>query len=129
MKKIYKILIALVLVLGTGSFIFLNLKAQNVDAAQYTLIPKATVSTGISVAGTSVTLLGASSSRQYAVFVNDGSVPLYISLDGNAAVAGHGIRLNANGGSYEINSLNQFISQVNAITAGTTVNVTVTANQ
>lgn len=91
-------------------------------------IQKMNISKGVSVASSSTQLLPASSGRVYAVFVNDSSNPVYLSLDGNAAVMNSGIRLNASGGSYEINMLNQDVGIVNAIASGTSV-VTVTASQ
>ena len=45
--------------------------------------------------------LAANAMRVYALFVNDSNSPIYLSL-GAAAVTNQGIRLNANGGSYEI---------------------------
>lgn len=92
-------------------------------------ILKANVSKGVTVSGSTTKILDASSGRTYAVIVNDGTVPVYLSVDGNPAVAHAGIRLNPSGGSYEINSLNQFVSQLNAITATSTALVTVTAAQ
>ncbi len=99
------------------------------DSTSPNFIKKMSVSSGISVSTTSVTLLPANSGRVYAVFVNDGTVPVYLSLDGNAAVANSGIRLNASGGSYEISPLNLDIGLVTAITASGTAVVTVTASQ
>lgn len=91
-------------------------------------IQKMNISKGVSVTTSSTQLLPASSGRVYAVFVNDSSNPVYLSLDGNAAVMNAGIRLNATGGSYEINMLNQDVGVINAISSGTSV-VTVTASQ
>lgn len=92
-------------------------------------IQKMNISKGVTVSTTSVNLLIASSGRVYALIVNDGAAPVYLSLDGNAAVAGAGIRLNGDGGSYEINPLNQDVGIINAITASGSSNVTVTASQ
>ncbi len=128
MKKISSLIIALALVLAIGfgaTFFFHTPKT----AFAIGTILKANVSTGVSVGTSSVEVLPASSGRTYAVFVNDSANVIYISLDGNAAVAGKGIRLNASGGSYEINSLNQFVASVHAIAAGAGSNLTVTAAQ
>lgn len=90
----------------------------------------ASVSTGPTVTTSSSNVLSASSGRLYAVFVNDGTVPIYLSLTGTTAAVAHtGILLNANGGSYEINLSNDYIGQVNAITASSTAVLTVTAFQ
>ncbi|CAM5999297.1 unnamed protein product [Sphagnum balticum] len=88
------------------------------------------VSTGVSVGDTSTLLLPASSGRVYAVIVNDGSEPVYLAMTGGgAAVANSGVRLNADGGSYEINFLNQYVGAIYGITATSTSNVTVSASQ
>jgi len=69
----------------------------------------------IQVASTEV--LAANPRRADAVFVNDSNQPIYLAR-GNAAVIGQGIRLNANGGSYEINRNNLFLGVINAIAQG-----------
>jgi len=46
-------------------------------------------------------LTGANANRKYLLIVNDSANVVYITL-GNAAALHEGIRLNANGGSYEI---------------------------
>lgn len=69
--------------------------------------------------GTSSTLITAtSSSRQYLGIVNDGDTAVYLNF-GNAAQLGKGIRLNANGGSYEINGNNLFMGAVYGIATST----------
>ena len=100
------------------------------DSGTPNTLKLASVSTGPTVTTSSSNVLDASSGRVYAVFVNDGTVPIYLSLTGTtAAVANKGIRLNASGGSYEINLSNDYIGQVNAITASGTAVLTVTAFQ
>lgn len=126
MKKMPFIIPLVVLIIGLAFTLFQS--PRTALGAVGTII-KATVSTGVTVGTSSVEVLAANSSRQYAVFVNDSANVIYISLDGNAAVAGKGIRLNASGGSYEINSLNQFVASVHAIAAGAGSNLTVTASQ
>jgi hypothetical protein len=113
--------------LGIGINFFQANKALG-DANPNTL-KKASVSIGPTVTTTSSDVLDSSSGRVYAVFVNDGTVPIYLSLNGVAAVASQGIRLNASGGSYEINLQNNYIGQVNAITGSGTAVLTVTAFQ
>ena len=68
--------------------------------------------------------LAANEARANAVFVNDSSEVIYLSR-GNAAVIGRGIRLNANGGSYEIDASNLFVGVVNGIATGAGSNLTV----
>lgn len=90
----------------------------------------ATISTGITVTNTSASVLAASSGRQYAVFTNDSStVPIYLSFTGaTAAVANKGIGLEPLQ-TLVINLSNQYVGQVNAITASSTAVLTVTAFQ
>lgn len=49
----------------------------------------------------SALVVAANADREYLLIVNDSDVTIYIKL-GEAAVANQGIRLNANGGSYEM---------------------------
>lgn len=114
------------------AFVFVSVSSSGkIASAQQggsNYIQKMNISKGVSVTTSSTQLLPASSGRVYAVFVNDSTNPVYLSLDGNAATMNSGIRLNASGGSYEINMLNQDVGIVNAIASGTSV-VTVTASQ
>lgn len=72
-------------------------------------------------------LLAANASRLYALFVNDSDTTVYLALGTNAA-ANTGIRLNANGGSYEMSAAlgNLYTGAVNGISgiAGKVVLVT-----
>lgn len=72
--------------------------------------------TAVSVLVTSTSVLSANRGRQYALFVNDSSNIIYLRLDGVAATANTGIRLSANGGSYEMSPLQGNLTQT-AITA------------
>lgn len=54
--------------------------------------------------------------RQYALIVNDGATDIYLSLGGTAAV-NKGIRVNALGGSYEINNTNLWKGQITAFSS------------
>ena len=62
--------------------------------------------------------LAANANRLYAAFINDGTEPIYLYL-GAAAVMNRGIRLNASGGSYEMNREigNLYVGAVNGICA------------
>jgi len=62
--------------------------------------------------------LAANANRLYALFVNDGTEAIYLHL-GAAAVMNRGIRLNASGGSYEMNRElgNLYIGAINGICA------------
>ena len=71
--------------------------------------------------GTTTTLaLAANANRLYALLVNDSDTTIYFKL-GEAAVLNTGIRLNANGGSYEISKElgNLYTGIINAIHGGT----------
>jgi len=61
-------------------------------------------------------LLGTNPTRTYALFVNDSVETVYLGL-GKDAVANRGIRLNANGGSYEINLTNPFVGEIYGLVA------------
>lgn len=80
------------------------------------------------IATASTVVLATSTGRQYAVLVNDGANPIYLGF-GKAAVVGQGIRLNATGGSYEINYENLYVGAINAIASGGSSNLTVTAKE
>lgn len=70
----------------------------------------------VSVPATSVTALGANGERTGATFVNTSDTIIYLQKSAAAAV-GTGIPLNANGGSYEINSTNLWLGTLFAIAA------------
>ena len=68
------------------------------------------------VGNTTTQILPKNSGRVYAVIVNDSDEAIYIGL-GVAAVLNKGIRLNANGGSIEIDGEQPFRGAVNGICA------------
>lgn len=72
--------------------------------------------TVVTVANTTTLALAANANRRYALFINDSDETIYIKIGANA-VLNQGIRINANGGSYEIKlsegSLN--LGAINAI--------------
>lgn len=76
--------------------------------------------TAVNVTTTTGEVLAANSARKYAMLINDSDTTLYLKI-GAAAVANQGIRLNANGGSYEISDRigNLFLDAINGIHAGT----------
>ena len=84
--------------------------------------------TTASASTVSATALVANQNAIYRCFVNDGTVPVYLSLANAAAVANQGIRLNANGGSYEMSKKagNLYKGLVTCITASGTATVLVT---
>lgn len=71
---------------------------------------------GITVAAKSEQVLAARTSRVTAVFINDSDEVIYMAL-GTTAEMNKGIRLNPNGGSYEINLTNMYEGAIYAICA------------
>ncbi len=71
------------------------------------------------VTAASSEVLAANTDRRYALFINDSDTVIYLML-GADAVANQGIRLNANGGSYEISAKlgSLYLGAVNAIHGG-----------
>lgn len=63
--------------------------------------------------------------RSYALLVNDSDSVIYLAL-GKPAIANEGIRLNASGGSYEINATNLWRGRVYAISTAATKKLMVT---
>jgi len=72
------------------------------------------------VAVTTTEVLAANANRLYALIVNDSDTTIYLAV-GAAAVANAGIRLNANGGHYEMSKKigNLNVGAINGIHAGT----------
>lgn len=130
-KTLKQILITLASIIAiavlTIGVSFLHINKTLADSGSPNTIIKMSVSTGVTVTSSSTSVLAASSGRVYAVFVNDSSNPIYLTL-GPTAVSGSGVRLNADGGSYEINLSNDYIGVVTAIASGNS-NLTVTAAQ
>ena len=71
-------------------------------------------------AGVSTLVVATSTARNYVTLVNDSANNIYLA-EGVAAVGSNGIRLNANGGSYEINALNLWTGAVYCIASSTSV--------
>lgn len=63
--------------------------------------------------------------RRWALLVNDSDSVAYLSL-GIPAVSGQGIRVNALGGSYEINKTNPFYGNIHAISTGVSKSLLIT---
>ena len=83
--------------------------------------------TTASMTTTSAAVLATNGAREYALIVNDGSSACYLNL-GSTAVASEGIRVNANGGSYEMsrNWGNLYTGAINGILASGTATLIVT---
>jgi hypothetical protein len=74
---------------------------------------------------TTGTALATNANRKYALIVNDSANAVYIKL-GATAVLNTGIRLNANGGSYEINETNLYTGVIDCISSVATQTLLVT---
>jgi hypothetical protein len=76
---------------------------------------------------TSGTVLAANTDRKYACFINDSDTAIYLA-EGTAAVVNSGIRLNANGGIYEMSPAvgNLYAGEINGISSAATKKVLVT---
>lgn len=115
-----------ILVAGGG-----NLKAIDNGDGTYSVavavrpIAAVGISTGVAIGAGSTPALALNEDRRFAVFVNDSDETIYLNLTGTA-VMNQGIRLNANGGSYEINSTNLYTGIVTAICASGAKNLCVT---
>ena len=55
----------------------------------------------VTVGTSSTAVLSANNDRGYLLLINDGTEPIYVSLGGTAAL-NTGIRVNSDGGSYEM---------------------------
>jgi len=71
----------------------------------------------VSVGVTSVEVMPESKTRRYAIFCNQSSNVIYLQFGVNVA-ATEGVRLNANGGAYEINLTNPYHGRIYAIASG-----------
>lgn len=127
MPKLSKIIVLVVLGL-TVLFVIFKLSGNDPEtgnlgaAGENNFFAPMTISSSVSVASaSSTTILSASVGRIYAVIVNDSPANIYLSL-GGTATKGTGIRLNALGGSYEINAENSYQGAVSGIasSSGTT---------
>jgi len=78
----------------------------------------------VSVGVASTAVLAANANRIFAELVNDSANVIYLAL-GAAAVMNRGIRLNANGGSFEIGLTNLYTGAVKAIAGVAASNLTV----
>lgn len=80
--------------------------------------------TKVTIGSTLTTVLALKSTRRYASFVNDSDETIYLSL-GATATMNKGIRLNANGGVFEIRKGNGYNGIITAICSSGSKNLTV----
>ncbi len=76
-----------------------------------------------SVGNTTTVISAADPNRRYLAIVNDSSEVIYLAVDADA-VMNRGIRLNANGGVFEMTGLHLSLQVVNGICASGGMNVT-----
>ena len=83
--------------------------------------------TEVTALTSSTAVLSANTARRYALFVNDSDTTMYLFL-GGTAVVNKGIRLNANGGNYEMTTGrgNVYQGTVNVICSSTPKTLLVT---
>lgn len=82
-------------------------------------------STKVAVGNTSTVVLAKKTDRKYVALTNDSDETIYINVLGGTAVSNEGIRLNANGGYWELDAT-MAINGVNAICASGSKNLCVT---
>ena len=99
-------------------------RAMDVNILSKALI--STTNTSVSVGSSSTSILVANTSRKTATFVNDSDEVIYLTLGEYDAIMNKGIRLNANGGSYEINVTNLYNGAITAICTSGSKNLCVT---
>ena len=80
----------------------------------------------VTVGSSTTAVLTENPNRSYALFINDSDETIYLNI-GGSAVANDGIRLNANGGAYEMSRANGNLDTqaVNAICASGSKNLLV----
>ena len=89
------------------------------------LITQATTNSAVSVLVSSTKIIDVNSKRHGLVLVNDGAYPVYLFFGAGPAVASSGLRLNAAGGSIQLDSSSLWVGAVYGIAVGGTSVVTV----
>ena len=119
MKNIALIIIAAVAVAG-AYFVKVNYVPQQSfeGAANVNVITNEGITqTATSTSAEAITVLEENYGRTYALIVNDSDTVMYLNFGAKAnAALNAGIRLNANGGSYEITPENLYVGQISATT-------------
>lgn len=108
-----------------GRYVVVNGETYDLDELIASGLRRSTIATGskVTVGSSSTTALAANENRNFAVFVNDSDETIYLGL--GTAVLNSGIRLNANGGAYEINLTNMYTGIVMGICASGSKNLTI----
>jgi hypothetical protein len=110
-----------------GRYKEVNGETYDLDELRAAALRRPSIATGtkVTVGSSSTTILAANANRNFAVFVNDSDETIYLDLSGTAVI-NSGIRLNANGGAYEINLANMYTGIVTGICSSGSKNITVT---
>lgn len=126
MEKIpYFVALAVALiVIAVGAGFVSNVSLKSLGEPVFGSRITVSTSTKVAITTASVELLAGNSNRDCAYIVNDGANTMYINV-GADAVANEGIRLNANGGSFDIESDNLLVLVINGITKTGTTTATV----
>lgn len=75
------------------------------------------MSYAIPVTTSSALVLAANEHRKFCILINDSDADIYIEL-GNSAAVNTGIRISANGFSYEIDNSNLWVGDIYAVHGG-----------
>lgn len=123
MKNKYIVIVGLIVLVSAITFIGKTTGKPLGGVADGSTELRGTTTVSSSTVTTASTLLMATSSDiSYRAIVVDGATDVYLGV-GVPAVSGKGIRLNANGGAYEINKDNLFTGAIYGISSAS-VNVT-----
>ena len=79
---------------------------------------KTATSSAIEVGSSSTLVIATTTHRSYLAIVNDSANVVYLMFDDRPAVLNKGMRLNANGGSFEVNDENLYKGAIRAIASG-----------
>jgi len=82
-------------------------------------VTRTATTTAVTIGATTTAVLATKPERKSATLVNDSDEVIYLAL-GGTAVMNQGIRLNAAGGSYEVNATNLYTGAISAICASGT---------
>lgn len=108
------IFIVLVIAIIASGALFISSKTQKFGSFNAPTLLKSATNSNVSVSTTTTPVLSANTARQYILFTNDSANTIYLSLSGTAT-SSKGIRLNANGGTYEINQDHLYIGAISAV--------------
>jgi len=118
--------VALVVV-SVISFMTGTKQSNKLGAAELNRFIVAPTNTNVSCDTSSTLAVATSTGRKYFAIVNDGSTAIYLGL-GKAAVLNKGIRLNATGGTFEMNPNVMFSGAIYCISSAASNATIIDAN-